>query len=304
MFAFFASFTHGTSTVLAWLGVFLLVVHRSPMPDLLLASGFSLILSWLLSGAAKRALICRTFHSPNVEKYILQRLIPALHGTFRTVLVSNAINPDRERRYTPGALAGMVCSALGMGICLANDDLSILQSLFVVSIAILATDRWYAFRLRETVVQRRRIAEVSNSVELSPDVLRFADELRSPGWQFRPRYVTNLPAARIEVACPDSEWFQLVAAGMCAAALTVIDITDVVSSPGLAKELRLALRLIAEDRISDCRLLLLCAYDRRESVLEYLMEQYGLPEAAVLFVGDPKREHEEHMAIAARANAA
>jgi hypothetical protein len=62
----FSSFLHGCSVLLAWTVLYLFIVHGLLPVDLLLISCLALALSWCPVGASKRALICRTFHSPDV----------------------------------------------------------------------------------------------------------------------------------------------------------------------------------------------------------------------------------------------
>jgi hypothetical protein len=86
--------------------------------------------------------------------------------------------------------------------------------------------------------------------------------------------------------------------------LTVLDLTEISTSGGLERELKLALYLIDKGHVRDRQLVLICAHHDRIAVLDYLERKFGLDARAVLVVGDPAAEEDEFRKLAAYACAA
>lgn len=178
MIAAGSSATHGLALVLL-VGVmspFASLVERA---TLLAAAALIMFTSWLMGVFCRTVVVCRTFHSSDVEWALTTKVLPVISTYFRVVTIENKNHPDSERRYSPHAMLGMILGSITMYISASKEIERYYNSyvlLFFISLmCFVIVDRVYYFAFNSKIMERVVIDRKSR-------LDRFSKELLTPRW--------------------------------------------------------------------------------------------------------------------------
>ena len=243
---------------------------------------------------AKRLIVLRSFESQWSENNITKRICGDLGNSYHVVTLANPAYFDPERRYTPGAVFGILSGLPGILLFPVEPlfPLSFYEGTVIAFIALFSTDRWYWWRFR--LASRRRIAigfdqgdithqpfsELNRIAQRRFNRLKNELEKNKLLWYFLfPKFIVLLPISRIEIVCHHNYWDKVAFACIDFADHIIFDITGLCESEGLQIELQYALDQKAKGRLRG-RLSFLCLCSDTLAI-SCASEKYGIAPASI-----------------------
>jgi hypothetical protein len=252
--------------------------------------------SWILSGFGKRAVVCRTFHSRQVEDVLITRVLGQVSWFCKIVLIENKRFPEFERRYDVAATVGMLLAAVVLSAIYWMETESLFfGALLPAGISVCAVDRsYFALSWLRDRIRRNHIA--------SDDALaQWLKELARPSWRLVPRYIRTCPFVFHTVTADDDHWYPAIVYAMMKANLILFNVTHIAESEGLLKEFRTVVRLMDTEEIDPSRVVMVCDYSCVDSVRSVIERYSGRYEISLIPVGGPANQGEEWKQLFARA---
>ncbi len=292
MFAAISSVMHGFSLV-AGVGALIPVVSQEERAAMISISIVAFVTSCAVGGFSKRAVICRSFHSPAVELFLTTKALSMISVFCRIVLIENKNHPDLERRYDPHSFYGMIAASLYV-ISICSKEVSILLSILYSIVVLLIVDRIYFVLFNPSFIKKHVINDKEK-------ITKFTKELLTPGWRILPKYVRNTPRLRHSVFTSNDCWYEVITRSMIVSSFTLIDVTEADSSRGLTDEIKMAYYLIKEKEITPLSIMFICKAESLDKVKAHLDKEIGVGLVDPFPVGKPGNEDKEMTAIFARA---
>jgi len=132
---------------------------------------------------------------------------------------------------------------------------------------------------------------------------RFSKELSTPRWSLMPHYVKYSPRLRNVVFTSDQYWYEVIAISMIKAKFVIIDVTEIGSSKGLAREVKTALHLIGDGWTHASSVMFVCSEKNLEQTQIALNSEIGDGVVNPFPIGRPGNADSEATKLYARAHA-